>query len=158
MTWEKITKAVAAACGAAAGLLGGWTMLLTILAWFMGIDYATGLIIAWRGRSPKSEHGGVSSRVGFDGLIRKAFIMLVVLMASLLDRTIGNGASVFQTAATMYYIANEGISILENTSLMGVKYPVGLLRALETMRDRADSGEETAEKADRGTFPHGPEG
>ncbi len=95
MSWDKITKFVAGLIGAAAGLLGGWTMLLTILAWFMVIDYATGLIVAWRGRSPKSEHGGVSSKVGFDGLIRKAFIMLVVLMATLLDRAIGNQSSVF---------------------------------------------------------------
>lgn len=142
MSWDKITKFVAGLIGAAAGLLGGWTMLLTILAWFMVIDYATGLIVAWRGRSPKSEHGGVSSKVGFDGLIRKAFIMLVVLMATLLDRAIGNQSSVFQTAATMYYIANEGISILENTSLMGVKYPDFILRALETLRDTSDKGGE----------------
>lgn len=142
MTWNKITKFVAGLIGAAAGLLGGWTMLLTILAWFMVIDYATGLIVAWRGRSPKSEHGGVSSKAGFDGLIRKAFIMLVVLVATLLDRAIGNQSSVFQTAATTYYIANEGISILENTSLMGVKYPTFVLRALETMRDTSDKGGE----------------
>ena len=146
MHWDKITKAVAGAVGAAAGLLGGWTMLLTILAWFMGIDYFTGLIVAWRGRSPKSETGGVSSKAGFDGLIRKAFIMLVVLMATLLDQAIGNSSRVFQTAATMYYIANEGISILENTSLMGVKYPAFILKALETMRDKGDSGQGPEEK------------
>ena len=140
MSLARYTRAAAGVLGAAAGLLGGWTVLLTILAWFMGIDYATGLITAWRGRSPKSEHGGVSSKVGFDGLIRKAFIMLVVLMATLLDRAIGNQSSVFQTAATMYYIANEGISILENTSLMGVKYPDFILRALETLRDEGDKG------------------
>ena len=145
MTWDRVTKAVAGIIGGAAGLLGGWSMLLTILAWFMGIDYFSGLIVAWRGRSPKTEHGGISSKAGFDGLIRKAFIMLVVLMATLLDRAIGNSASVFQTAATTYYIANEGISILENTSLMGVKYPAFILKALEAMRERGDSGTETQE-------------
>lgn len=145
MTWDRVTKAVAGIIGGAAGLLGGWSMLLTILAWFMGIDYFSGLIVAWRGRSPKTEHGGISSKAGFDGLIRKAFIMLVVLMATLLDRAIGNSASVFQTAATTYYIANEGISILENTSLMGVKYPAFILKALEAMRERGDQGGKTPE-------------
>lgn len=138
MTWDRVTKAIAAACGAVAGLLGGWTMLLTILAWFMVIDYATGVIVAWRGRSPKTETGGVSSKVSFDGLIRKAFIMLVVLMATLLDRAIGNETSIFQTAAVTYYIANEGISILENTSLMGVKYPGFIRKALEAMREKSE--------------------
>lgn len=145
MTWDRVTKAIAGILGGAAGLLGGWSMLLTILAWFMGIDYFSGLIVAWRGRSPKTEHGGISSKAGFDGLIRKAFIMLVVLMATLLDRAIGNSTSVFQTAATTYYIANEGISILENTSLMGVKYPAFILKALEAMRDKGDQGAETQE-------------
>jgi toxin secretion/phage lysis holin len=145
MTWDRVTKAIAGIIGGAAGLLGGWSMLLTILAWFMGIDYFSGLIVAWRGRSPKTEHGGISSKAGFDGLIRKAFIMLVVLMATLLDRAIGNSTSVFQTAATTYYIANEGISILENTSLMGVKYPAFILKALEAMRDKGDRGAEAQE-------------
>ena len=139
MTWDKILKTVAGMVGAAAGLLGEWNVLLTILAVFMVIDYATGLIVAWRGKSPKTESGHVSSKAGFDGLIRKAFIMVIVLVATLLDVAIGNASRVFQTAATMYYIANEGISILENTALMGVKYPVFIIRALEAMRDKNDT-------------------
>ena len=139
MTWDKILKTLAGMVGAAAGLLGEWNVLLTILAVFMVIDYATGLIVAWRGKSPKTESGHVSSKAGFDGLIRKAFIMVIVLVATLLDVAIGNASRVFQTAATMYYIANEGISILENTALMGVKYPVFIIRALEAMRDKNDT-------------------
>ena len=140
MTWDKITKLLAGAAGAVAGLLGEWNVLLTILAWFMVIDYLTGLIVAWRGRSPKSETGGVSSKAGFDGLIRKAFILVVVLLATLLDTAIGTTARVFQTAATLYYIANEGISILENTALMGVPYPSFILKAMETMKEKGDKG------------------
>ena len=141
MDWNKIAKAAAGIVGAAAGLLGEWNVLLTILAWFMVIDYATGVICAWRGRSPKTESGGVSSKVGFDGLIRKAFIMIVVLVATLLDTAIGNAARVFQTAATSYYIANEGISILENTSLMGVPYPAFIKSALDAMKEKSDKGD-----------------
>ena len=140
MTWDKITTLLAGAAGAVAGLLGEWNVLLTILAWFMVIDYLTGLIVAWRGRSPKSESGGVSSKAGFDGLIRKAFFLVVVLLATLLDTAIGTTARVFQTAATLYYIANEGISILENTALMGVPYPSFILKALETMKEKGDKG------------------
>ena len=139
MTWDKIVKWLAGAVGAVPGLLGEWNVLLTILAIMMALDYFTGLIVAWRGRSPKTEGGGVSSRVGFDGLIRKAFIMVVVLVATLLDTAIGNAAHVFQTAAVMYYIANEGISILENTALMGVNYPKFIINALEAMRDKNDN-------------------
>ena len=144
MTWDKILKTLAGMLGAAAGLLGEWNVLLTILAVFMVIDYATGLIVAWRGKSPKTESGHVSSKACFDGLIRKAFIMVIVLVATLLDVAIGNASRVFQTAATMYYIANEGISILENTALMGVKYPVFIIRALEAVRDKNDTLEENS--------------
>lgn len=138
MSWERLTKLAAGLCGAAAGLFGEWSALLSVLAAFMLIDYATGLIVAWRGRSPKSAHGGVSSKAGFDGLIRKGFIMLVVLMATLLDRAVGSSARAFQTAATLYYIANEGISILENTSLMGVPYPEAIRGALEELKARGE--------------------
>lgn len=138
MGWDRIVKWLAGAMGALAGLLGEWNVLLTILALMMVIDYATGVIVAWRGKSPKTETGGVSSKAGFDGLIRKAFIMAVVLVATLLDTAIGNATRVFQTAATMYYIANEGISILENTSLMGVPYPAFIRDALEELKEKRD--------------------
>lgn len=134
MMWDRIVKGIAAALGAAAGLLGEWNVLLTVLAWFMVIDYATGLICAWRGKSPKTEGGGVSSRAGFDGLARKGLIMLIVLMATLLDSAVGSGNTLFQTAACGYYIANEGISILENSALMGVPYPKTILDALEGLK------------------------
>ena len=142
MSWDNITKALAAAAGAVAGLLGEWNVLLTILAILMLTDYLTGLIVAWRGKSPKTENGGVSSKAGFDGLIRKFFIMVVILVATLLDVAIGNESRMFQTAATMYYIANEGISILENTALMGVKYPVFIEKALEALREKNDRGQD----------------
>lgn len=149
MRWDDFTKTLAGAVGALAGLMGPWNALMTVLALFMGIDYLTGLIVAWRGRSPKTETGGVSSRAGFDGLIRKAFILVVVLVATLLDAAIGNAARVFQTAATMYYIANEGISILENTALMGVKYPRFILRALEAIREQSDTLEDGGDKDEK---------
>ena len=71
-------------------------------------------------------------------ILIKLFIMVVVLMATLLDTAIGNASRVFQTAATMYYIANEGISILENTARMGVAYPAVVVKALETLREKGE--------------------
>ena len=138
MKWDDVVKWMAGIAGALAGLLGEWNVFLTVLAIMMLLDYVTGLIVAWRGKSPKTEGGGVSSSVSFDGLIKKAFIMVVVLIATLLDTAIGNTTRVFQMAATMYYIASEGISVLENTALMGVRYPKFIMKALEAMRDSND--------------------
>lgn len=140
-TWDKVLKALAGLVGGVAGLLGQWNICLTILAWMMMVDYITGIICAWRHKSQKTETGGLSSRAGFDGLIRKFFIIIVVLTATLLDVAIGNTTRIFQLATTMYYIANEGISILENTSLMGVPYPAFILNALDVIKEKSDKGE-----------------
>lgn len=136
--WDKVIKIICAVCGAVAGLFGEWTVALTILVAAMGIDYLTGVLVAVTGRSPKTDGGGLSSKVGFIGLAKKGFIMLIVLLATLLDRAIGNTAMVFQMATVFYYIANEGLSILENADLMGVPFPAFIRERLESMRESKD--------------------
>ncbi len=139
MSWDRLVKALAAAAGAVAGLFGEWNATLTILATVMALDYVSGLIVAACGRSPKTEGGRLSSKAGFAGIARKALMMLLVGLATLIDRALGSEAMVFQTSLTFYYIANEGLSILENAALMDVGIPAKLKKALETMREREDS-------------------
>lgn len=136
--WDRILKFGSAASGALVGFIGGFDPLFSILAAAILLDYLSGLIVAWRGRSHKTETGGISSKISFDGLARKAFIFLIVLLSALLDAALGNDAKMFQTAATCYYIANEGISILENAALMGVPFPKRILDSLEAMRSGND--------------------
>ena len=138
MTWDKILKIIAGVAGAIAGLFGEWTTMLTILVVVMALDYISGWIVAWCGKSPKTENGGLSSKIGFIGIAKKGFIMLLVLLATLLDRAIGNDTYIFQSSLVLYYIANEGLSILENAALLGVKFPKKLQRALETIRETED--------------------
>lgn len=142
MSWDRLVKALAAAAGAVAGLFGEWNAMLTILATVMALDYVSGLIVAACGRSPKTEGGRLSSKAGFAGIARKALMMLLVGLATLIDRALGSEAMVFQTSLTFYYIANEGLSILENAALMDVGIPAKLKKALETMREREDSPNE----------------
>lgn len=134
--WDKIIKALATVGGVIAGLLGEWNMMLTLLAIAMVVDYVSGLIVAWAGKSPKSEGGGPSSAAGFLGLAKKAFIILIVLLATLLDKALGTGTSAFQMAAVFYYLANEGLSIVENAALMGVPLPPKVKEALEAMKTK----------------------
>ena len=138
MTWDKILKVLAAVAGAICGLFGEWNTMLTILVVAMTTDYISGWIVAWCGKSPKTENGGLSSKIGFIGIAKKAFIMILVLLATLLDRAIGGDAAVFQSSLVLYYIANEGLSILENAALLGVRFPAKLKKALETMREQED--------------------
>ena len=62
-----------------------------------------------------------------------SIIMLIVLVATQLDKAIGR--ELFKSLTVFYYIANEGLSILENAERMGVPTPAALKKRLETMRD-----------------------
>lgn len=138
--WDKVIKGMAAAAGAIAGVFGGVDTVLQVLVAFMAIDYLTGLVVAWMGRSGKTESGHLDSKVGFIGLAKKGLMMLMVLMAALLDRAIGTDAAVFRGLMIWFYIANEGLSILENLSLAGVPFPKRIREALEQLHDRSDTG------------------
>ena len=136
--WDKIIKTICAVGGAIAGMFGQWPEMLTILVVAMTLDYISGVIVAASGKSHKTETGGLSSKVGFVGLAKKGFIMLIVLLATLLDHAIGDSAMLFQSAAACYYIANEGLSILENAVLMDLPVPGVIKRALEELKEKND--------------------
>ena len=133
---EKTMKWIAAAAGAAAGLLTRMPTALRLLVLLMALDYLSGVGVALLGKSPKSEGGALSSRAGFAGLARKAMILVIVLLAAVLDQLTGSAACT--GAATMFYIVNESLSILENAVLLGVPVPQRLRQALDVARLAAE--------------------
>ena len=137
---EKAMKWIAAAAGAAAGLLTRMPTALRLLVLLMVLDYLSGVGVALLGKSPKSEGGALSSRAGFAGLARKAMILVIVLLAAVLDQLTGSAACT--GAATMFYIVNESLSILENAVLLGVPVPQRLRQALDVARLAADNEKE----------------
>ena len=128
--WDKAVRALAACGGAVAGMMGGWDPLLRVLVILMAADYGSGLIVAVMGKSPKTEYGGLSSKVGAAGLARKGLMLLVVLTAAMMDSVMGSGSAMCRDAACWFYIANEAISILENAGLAGAPYPEKLKQLL----------------------------
>jgi len=119
--------------GAAAGTivsawLGGWDVALQALVAFMVVDYLTGVLAAIKQRR-------LSSEVMFWGGLRKGIILLVLAMAVILDRLVGNEDPIFRTLAIYFYVAREGLSILENLGLLGVPLPDFLRRVLEQLND-----------------------
>jgi len=142
--WDKAVKLLAAMGGGVGGLLGGWDPLIRVLAAMMIADYLSGLAVAAMGRSTKTEYGGLSSKVGAAGLARKGLMLLVVLTAALLDTAMGAETSVCRDAACWFYIANEGISILENVGQAGAPYPEKLKRLLgQKMNEAEKTGGDT---------------
>lgn len=140
--WTKILKILAAIAGAIAGWFGGWSALLTALAIIMCLDYITGCMAAFAGKSTKTEGGRWLSSESFKGLLRKGAIVVMVLLATLLDRAIGTEGMIFQTTVCCYYLANEGLSIIENVALLGVPVPAIIKKALEALRDKNDKSDD----------------
>ena len=122
MNFEKTT--VLTAVGAfGAALVGEWDGAIITLLLFMAADWITGLTVAGVfKKSPKSETGALESRVGLKGLCRKGAMLLIVIIAYRLDLMAGLHG-VLRTGAIIALACNEALSILENVSLMGVKYP-----------------------------------
>lgn len=104
-------------------LFGGWDVAIGILIVFMCLDYATGVIVAY-------QNNLLDSEVGFKGLVKKFMILVILIVAVMLDRLMNTGTWVFRTLVCYFYIANEGISLLENVSNLGVKIPDKLKDAL----------------------------
>lgn len=147
---DRVYKCVAAACGAVIAMLAGVPPVMWVLIGVMTIDYVTGIICGVMGVSPKTESGGLSSRAALTGLLRKGMILLVVLLAALLDMAVRANAGVQFSAVTgatcLWFIASEGVSILENAAAMGLPIPKVLQRALDIMMDK--SGQDDDEDAD----------
>lgn len=109
-------------------LLGTWDTALVVLIVFMTLDYATGLLRAWINKE-------VSSEVGLKGIARKGLIFVVLIVAVMLDRLLNTGTWVFRTLVCYFYIANEGISLLENCAGLGLPIPEKIKDALAQLKD-----------------------
>lgn len=123
-----ITGTVCAVCGFVWGELNG--LLLALIA-FMVLDYITGLSVAW----VKKE---LSSEVGFKGIAKKVFILILVGVGNILDVYVFGLDGVCRSAVIGFYIANEGISILENAAALGLPLPKKLIDVLEQLKSKED--------------------
>lgn len=151
--WKKITEILAAIGGAVVSFFTTMPPLVYILIGVMSIDYVTGLICGALGRSKKTESGYLASHEAWKGLLKKGVILLVVLLANLLDIAVSKGAGItveaVMGATCMWFIASEGLSILENVASMGVPVPKILIRMLEIMREKGDAPEEKKQAEDQ---------
>ncbi|WP_352420721.1 phage holin family protein [Proteiniborus sp.] len=111
-------------------LLGGIDSLLQVLLIFMVVDYITGLAKGY----VKKE---LNSTIGFRGLLKKALILFVLIVAVQLDK-VAETEQAFRTVVAWFYIGIEGISLLENSAEIGLPVPKKLLDALKIFKDRGE--------------------
>lgn len=116
--------------GAVVYLYGSIDRLLIALVAFIVIDYVTGIIKAFILKQ-------LSSEVGFKGLAKKVLILLLVAAANIVDR-LTNADGLIRSMMCLFFIANEGLSILENCALMGVPFPKKFKLILEQLKKNND--------------------
>lgn len=95
---------------------------------FVIVDYLTGVIAAFI----KKE---VSSKIGFTGLLKKIAIFATVAIATIIDIYVLKTNSIMRTATCLFYIANDGISIIENLSVIGVPFPTKLKKYFAQIKE-----------------------
>jgi toxin secretion/phage lysis holin len=105
-------------------LFGGVDLAMGVLLTLITIDYVTGVIAAIIAKE-------LSSEVGFKGIAKKVGTLIVVALAHLIGTYLNFDV---RSWVIGYYIANEGISIVENTGRVGVPYPDRLMQILKQLK------------------------
>lgn len=121
--------------GFIAMLLGGWDSALITLVIFMGVDFVTGVIGAALGKSKHSWTGRLSSKAGWYGIAKKFCTLLIIVVAVRVDVLIGT--TYVRDATCIGFCLNELLSIVENTSLMGIPYPEAIKKGIEVLQKKA---------------------
>lgn len=117
-------------------VLGGMDGFLYALIVFVVIDYITGVMCAVLDKK-------VSSFIGARGIFKKVLIFAMVGIGHVLDTNLLGDTSALRTAVVFFYIANEGISILENTVCIGLPVPQKLKDVLENIKGKGDKTDES---------------
>lgn len=111
-------------------LVGGIDTAIITLLIMMCFDYLTGIISAIYNKK-------LSSKIGFKGILKKVLMLIIVAVSTLIDRLVGESGAI-RTVVVYYYVANEGISILENLVECNVKFPKKLVEILDQISKKGD--------------------
>ena len=112
--------------------LGGFDIALQTLLIFIALDYITGVCQAIHNKK-------VNSSIGAKGIIKKVGFLIVVAMAVRLDQIVGDTGAI-RSLVIYFFVANEGISILENWGSMGLPLPKKIFDVLEQIKIEKGGG------------------
>lgn len=110
-------------------LVGEIDVALICLLIAIVLDYISGIIKAFNTKQ-------LSSKIGFKGILKKIGILVLVMLAVLVDRVSGNTGAI-RTLVIYYFVANEGLSILENLGEAGIPIPNAIKKALKVLKDQS---------------------
>lgn len=129
--------AVGSLIGLVSWFFGGLDGLLKVLLALIVIDYFSGLTVAWRTNT-------ISSAVGFLGISKKCIMLTFVGIAHLLDTIIPDDGGAMRSIVCLFYIANEGKSIIENADRLGIPIPQMLMKHFNNIHK-----DETKKRSDK---------
>ena len=136
LVWTKIQVAFTGLGAWLGAFLGSMDGLLYALAIFSAVDYITGVMVAISEKK-------LSSAVGFRGICRKILLFALVGIAHTLDTHVVGSGSALRTATFFYELSNEGISVFENASRLGLPVPEKLKDALAQLHNHEKKGNAT---------------
>lgn len=113
--------------------IGGADGLIKALIVFAIVDYITGVAAA------AIEHK-LNSEIGFKGITKKLLLFCIVGVAHVLDLYVLGTGAVCRSAVVLFYIANEGLSIIENVARCGLPIPDKLKIILEQLKENSNDG------------------
>lgn len=110
-------------------LFGGWSSLLGVLLFLVILDYVSGLTAAFLDKQ-------LSSEIGFRGIARKVMVFAIVAVGHLID--IALGTELIMMAVIYFYMANELLSIIENSGKIGIPIPSALNNAVQILQNKGE--------------------
>lgn len=108
--------------------LGDMDIFIYSLTAFVICDYISGIIRAGFERK-------LSSKIGFKGILKKIMIFIIVGIANICDKNLIKNQAMIRSSIIFFYIANEGLSILENALAMDLPIPKKLKILLEQFKE-----------------------
>ena len=113
-------------CSGVTYFLGGWDFALQTLLLVMALDYITGVCKAIKQKK-------LNSKTGFTGILKKFGYLIIVALAVVIDHLAGNTGAV-RTLVIYFFVANDGLSILENWGAMGLPLPPKLFQLFQKFK------------------------
>lgn len=111
-------------------VFGGVDVVFKCLIVIMILDYSTGVI---------ANRYNLDSKIGFKGIAKKVMILALVAVGAQVDKAMGTDGYICRTIVTTFYIANESLSIVENSAKMGIPVPQKLIDCLEQLKGNEES-------------------
>lgn len=129
LIWAKVQIAIIALGAWLGYFLGGMDGLMIALIVLMTLDYVSGVMCAIIDKK-------LSSAVGFKGICKKVFILMLVGVAHIIDLHVVGTGSALRGAVICFYMSNEGLSLLENAAHIGLPIPDKLRDILSQLHDK----------------------